>query len=171
MSVPALYAPWRMDYIKSLGKPGKDNSCFLCKAAAASTPEQRLESLVLWQTQWSVVLLNRYPYANGHLLVAPLQHQADLEELVPEQMQDILLQTTRAVKLLRDTVSAQGFNIGINLGRVAGAGVPGHLHQHIVPRWGGDINFMHVIGEVSVVPQANSQLYAELTRVMAEAGA
>lgn len=159
-----------MDYIKSLGKTEKDDQCFLCQAAAAADPDQRRDRLVLWQTQWSVVLLNRYPYANGHLLVAPLEHQADLEGLSPQQMQDLLLQTSRAVKLLRNAVSAQGFNIGINLGRVAGAGVPGHLHQHIVPRWGGDINFMHVIGEVSIIPQANSQLYAELTRVIAEGG-
>ena len=169
MSVPALYAPWRMDYIKSLGKEKKDDKCFLCQAAS-SQGESKRESLVLWQTDHSVVLLNRYPYANGHLLVAPRTHKSDLADLTAKESLDIVLQTTKAVKLLRIAVSAQGFNIGINLGRVAGAGVPGHLHQHIVPRWGGDINFMHVIGEVSVVPQANSQLYAELTRVMKEAG-
>jgi len=157
-----------MDYIKSLGKDEKDSPCFLCQAAAAADPDQRRDRLVLWQTDLSVVLLNRYPYANGHLLVAPVQHQSDLEELSPPQMQDLLLQTSRAVKLLKCAVSAQGFNIGINLGRVAGAGLPGHLHQHIVPRWGGDVNFMHIIGEVSIIPQANSQLYAELTRVINE---
>jgi ATP adenylyltransferase len=155
-----------MDYIRSLGKSEKDGQCFLCQAAIAADAEQRRERLVLWQTDLSMVLINRYPYANGHLLVAPLAHQADLEQLSPQQLQDIMLQTTRAVKLLKNAVSAQGFNIGINLGRVAGAGVPGHLHQHIVPRWGGDTNFMHAIGEVGVVPQANSQLYAELLRVI-----
>jgi ATP adenylyltransferase len=158
-----------MEYIKSLGKADKDGKCFLCEAAAATDADQRRNRLVLWQTKFSVVLLNRYPYANGHLLVAPLQHLADLEELSPDHLQDLLLQTTRGVKLLKNAVSAQGFNIGINLGRIAGAGMPGHLHQHIVPRWGGDVNFMHVIGDVSVVPQANSQLYAELIRVMADA--
>ena len=168
MSVPALSAPWRMDYIKSLGKTEKPGTCFLCDAAAAVDPDQKRERLVLWQTELSVVLMNRYPYANGHLLVAPLAHLAELEELSPAQMQDLMLQTTRAVKLLKIAVSAQGFNIGLNIGRVAGAGVPGHLHQHIVPRWGGDINFMHVIGEVGVIPEANSQLHTELLRVMSD---
>jgi ATP adenylyltransferase len=167
MSVPALSAPWRMNYIKSLGKTEKQGTCFLCDAAAAGNDLQRRERLVLWQTDLSVVLINRYPYANGHLLVAPLAHLADLEALSLPQMHDLMLQTTRAVQLLKIAVSAQGFNIGLNIGRVAGAGVPGHLHQHIVPRWGGDINFMHVIGEVGVIPEANSLLYEELLRVMA----
>ena len=167
MSVPALYAPWRMDYIKSLGKDKNDDKCFLCQAAAAGPdPALMRDRLVLWQTGHSVVLLNRYPYANGHLLVAPRAHKGDLDEITPEESQDILVQTARAVRILRNAVSAQGFNIGINLGRVAGAGVPGHLHQHIVPRWGGDTNFMHVIGDVSVVPQANTQLYDELMQVI-----
>ena len=110
--------------------------------------------------------MNRYPYANGHLLVAPRSHKAELEELTEAEQTEIGFQTTAAVRLLKSAVSAQGFNVGINLGRVAGAGVPGHLHQHIVPRWGGDINFMHVVGQVSIVPQATMQLYDELLRVL-----
>jgi ATP adenylyltransferase len=154
-----------MDYIKSLGKEKGDGKCFLCEAATATDPVRMRELLVLWHTDLSIVLLNRYPYANGHLLVAPRLHKGDLEELTAEESQDVMLQTARVVKLLRTAVSAQGFNVGINLGRVAGAGVPGHLHQHIVPRWAGDVNFMHVIGDVGVVPQANAQLYDELMRV------
>ncbi len=160
----ALYAPWRMDYIRSLGKEKQDDGCFLCAAAAAADEAARRASLVLWQTDSVVVLLNRYPYANGHLLVAPRAHKADLEELTAAELNDLAVQTTAVVALLKRAVSAQGFNVGINLGRVAGAGVPGHLHQHVVPRWGGDTNFMHAIGEVSVVPQATSQLYDELLR-------
>jgi ATP adenylyltransferase len=170
MTASALYAPWRMEYIKSLGKEKNDGKCFLCEAAEAGSDAVLCrERLVLWHTDLSVVLLNRYPYANGHLLVAPRIHKGDIAELTLEESQDLVVQTARAVKLLRQAVSAQGFNIGINLGRVAGAGVPGHLHQHIVPRWGGDTNFMHVIGQVSVVPQANSQLYEELIRTEAAA--
>ena len=158
-----------MDYIKSLSqKSSDDKGCFLCEAAAASDSATRRERLVLWQTDLVVVLINRFPYANGHLLVAPKAHRAELEELSDAEQADIGRQTSDAVKLLKRAVSAQGINIGINLGRIAGAGLPGHLHQHIVPRWGGDINFMHVIGEVSVVPQANSQLYDELLRVRQE---
>jgi ATP adenylyltransferase len=164
MAHAALFAPWRMDYIKSLTKPAGDR-CFLCDAAAASDQNQAREALVLWQTAHSVVLLNRYPYTNGHLLVAPRAHKADLEELSAKEKADLLEQTTEAVALLRRAVSAQGFNIGINLGRCAGAGVPGHLHQHVVPRWAGDVNFMSVVGEVQVVPEAVTQLYNELLDV------
>lgn len=166
-----LYAPWRMDYIRSLSaqKPGSANdACFLCEAAAAADDEQRRQRLVLWQTPHCVVLINRFPYTNGHLLVAPGAHKADPEELTEAERLDLMDQTTQAVRLLKRAVSAQGFNLGINLGRCAGAGVPGHLHQHIVPRWAGDVNFMHVVGETHIVPEATSQLYKELMRASAE---
>jgi ATP adenylyltransferase len=159
-----LYAPWRMDYIRSLDKPSGD-ACFVCTAAAASDAATRRQCLVLWSTPHSVILMNRYPYTNGHLLIAPRAHKAELEELTPEELLDLHTQTVLAAGLLRRAVSAQGFNIGINIGRCAGAGLPGHLHQHIVPRWNGDTNFMHVIGETQIVPQAMSQLYEELTKL------
>lgn len=159
-----LHAPWRMDYIRSLEKPA--NGCFLCEAAAlvsnAPTPQQLKDRLIVWSTEHSTVMLNRFPYTNGHLLVSPRRHVPDLPDLTPAEMTDLHAQTARAITLLRDVVSAQGFNIGINLGRCAGAGVPGHLHQHLVPRWGGDVNFMAVVGEVRVVPQALQKLYVEL---------
>ncbi len=162
----ALFAPWRMDYIRSLGGTKKDdNACFLCEAAAATDPDVGRDRLVLWHTDHVTVLLNRFPYANGHLLVAPRRHVADLEELTAAELADVGTQTVAAVRLLKGAVSAQGFNVGLNLGRVAGAGVPGHLHQHVVPRWGGDVNFMHVIGEVGVVPETTARLWAELVRV------
>ncbi|MGD0542051.1 MAG: HIT domain-containing protein [Tepidisphaeraceae bacterium] len=153
-----------MPYIRSLGKEGK---CFLCEAALAEGDQQR-ERLVLWRSDQSVVLMNRYPYANGHLLIAPRAHKCDLEDLSQAEQLDLSVQTVAAVTLLKRAVSAQGFNIGINLGMVAGAGLPGHVHQHVVPRWGGDTNFMTVIGETRIVPEALSQLYAELVRVMRE---
>jgi ATP adenylyltransferase len=155
-----------MDYIRSLDKPAS-NGCFLCEAIAAENdPEQRRQRLVLWTTTQSVVMMNRYPYTNGHLLVAPRTHRAELEELAPDELLDMQAQTAAVVKLLRKAISAQGFNIGINLGRCAGAGLPGHLHQHIVPRWNGDTNFMHVVGETNIVPQAMSQLYDELAEMV-----
>jgi ATP adenylyltransferase len=157
-----LYAPWRMDYIRSLSKPSPSaTGCFLCDAAAAP-PNGWRERLVLWATDHTLVMMNRFPYTNGHLLVAPRTHVAELDELDDARLLDLQRQTARAVALLKRAVSAQGFNIGINLGRCAGAGVPGHLHQHVVPRWAGDVNFMSVVGEVQVVPQAMSQLYEEL---------
>ena len=169
MQVPTLYAPWRMDYILSLYK-SDSGECFLCKAAAAADGDavQRRESLVLWSTEHTMVLINRYPYAHGHLLVVPRAHKADLSELTEAEGLDLHRQTTTAVDLLRRAVSAQGFNIGINLGRVAGAGVPGNVHQHIVPRWAGDANFISVVGQVHVVPQAISQLYDILAAAHAE---
>ena len=166
MAVDAIYAPWRMDYIKSLGTGKRDDGCFLCKAAASESAQQQADALVLWKSSLTTVLINRYPYANGHLLVSPRRHLADLEELTADELTDLSIQTVGVVTLLKKAVSAQGFNIGINLGRIAGAGVPGHVHQHVVPRWGGDINFMHAIGQVSVVPQATAQLYAELRQLI-----
>jgi ATP adenylyltransferase len=170
MQGSSLHAPWRMEYIRSLEKPDP-GECFLCKAAETLDPAAARERLVLWQTEHSVVLLNRFPYTNGHLLVAPRAHKAELSELSPEEAADLMQQTTAVTELLRRAVSAQGFNIGINLGRCAGAGVPGHLHQHIVPRWAGDTNFMSVVGEVRIVPQAVSQLYHELIAARAAASA
>jgi ATP adenylyltransferase len=158
-----------MDYIRGIDKPadGDGGACFLCHAAAAATPEERKARLVLWQTDHTVVVINRYPYTNGHLLVAPRAHQADLEALTPDELTDLGVQTVAVLQLLKDAMSPQGFNVGINLGRCAGAGVPGHLHQHVVPRWNGDTNFMSVVGDVRIVPQATTQLYDELTRLLA----
>jgi ATP adenylyltransferase len=164
MTNSALFAPWRMEYIRSLETP-KDDGCFVCSAASAADEVQRRQRLVLWTTPHTVVLMNRYPYANGHLLVAPRTHKADPEEMTADEHLDVANQVTQAVRLLRHAVSAQGFNLGVNLGRCAGAGLPGHLHHHVVPRWGGDVNFMAVVGEARIIPQAISQLYEELVRV------
>jgi ATP adenylyltransferase len=161
MSNNPLYAPWRMDYIRSIDK-SDGAPCFICDAANAATPEQRKTRLVLWTSEHSVVLINRYPYTNGHLLIAPKAHKGELADLTAEEQADLTRQTVRAIQLLKDTMSPQGFNLGINLGRVAGAGLPGHIHQHVVPRWNGDTNFMTVVADVRVVPQAMSQLYDEL---------
>jgi ATP adenylyltransferase len=163
MNHPSLQAPWRIDYIRSIDKT---EGCFLCQAAAGGlTDDQRRDLLVLWTTDHSVVMLNRYPYTNGHILVAPLAHKADFSELSEAELLDVQVQTRAAIDLLRRAMSPQGFNVGVNLGRAAGAGVPGHLHQHVVPRWLGDVNYMHVIGEVHVLPQAMSKVYEELLRL------
>jgi ATP adenylyltransferase len=162
----SLQAPWRMDYIRSLTKDDAGGGCFLCAAANATDDNEKRDRLVLWTSDHSVVLINRYPYTNGHLLIAPRAHKADFEDLTDPEQLDLAKQSTRALRLLKRALSPQGFNLGTNLGRVAGAGVPGHLHQHVVPRWGGDTNFMSVVGEVRVVPQAMSQLYDELMRVL-----
>ena len=160
-----LHAPWRMEYIRSLDKPGSD-ACFLCDAAKATDPKELRERLVLWTSAHCVVVINRYPYTNGHLLIAPKHHLDQLDELPEEVANDLHRQTARGMKLLKRALSPQGFNVGVNLGRCAGAGLPGHVHQHVVPRWNGDTNFMSVVGEIRVVPQAMSQLWEELKREM-----
>lgn len=164
MSNSSLSAPWRIEYIRSLDKPAPD-VCFLCQAVAAGDAGQQRDRLVLWRSALSIVVINRFPYTNGHLLIAPIAHKPELEDLSPEELADLGEQTTAAVRLLRRAVSPQGFNIGMNIGRCAGAGLPGHLHQHVVPRWNGDTNFMSIVGETRVVPQAVGQLYDELVAV------
>ena len=166
MPLDPLYAPWRMEYIRSLEKAQPDGACFLCDAVNATTDSERRARHVLWQTERSIVVINIFPYTNGHVLIAPKAHKADLELLTDAESLDMQVQTTAAVKLLKRAISPQGFNIGINLGRCAGAGLPGHIHQHVVPRWAGDTNFMSVVGNVRVVPQAMDQLYDELIRVL-----
>lgn len=158
----SLHAPWRMEYIRSLDQP--ETGCFLCEAAAADSDALRRQRLLLWDSAHCLVVINKYPYTNGHLLIAPKAHLAELEHLPEEVATDLQRQTTEAVKLLKRAMSPQGFNIGINLGRCAGAGLPGHLHQHVVPRWAGDTNFISVVGDVRIVPQATGQLYQELLR-------
>jgi ATP adenylyltransferase len=168
-SNPPLFAPWRIDYIRSISGPAPDSGCFICDGAAANSDEQRRQLLILWATPHTLVLINRFPYTNGHLLIAPRAHKADLEELSGEELADLTHQTVEATRLLKKAMSPQGFNIGINLGRCAGAGLPGHVHQHVVPRWGGDTNFMTVVAEVRVVPQAMQQLWEELITVRRQA--
>jgi len=165
MQRESLAAPWRITYIRSIDR---DPDCFVCRAAQASTDAERAESLVLWSTPHSVVLMNRYPYTNGHLMISPLAHKHDLCLLTPEELLDLNQQTIKAIELLRRAMSPQGFNVGINLDRCAGAGVPGHLHQHLVPRWSGDVNFMEVVAQVRIIPQATEELYKELISLLAK---
>lgn len=147
----SLWAPWRMDYLRSGAADATPPVCFLCHYAAH--PSNDADQLVLWRTASSLVLLNRYPYSNGHLLVAPTAHHGALEQLSEPVLCELTTRVRDATRVLGATVEAQGYNIGINLGRCAGAGLPDHLHWHIVPRWSGDTNFVTVVGGVRVIPQ------------------
>jgi ATP adenylyltransferase len=163
-----LSAPWRMAYIRSLeGKPpeGSKPACFLCDAADADDEPSRRQRLVLWTTEHTIVMLNKFPYTSGHLLVSPKRHLADLCDLTEIELTELQTQTVRAVELLKQAFNPQGFNVGINLGRAAGAGLPGHLHQHIVPRWNGDTNFMSVVGTVRIHPQTIEQVWTQLDQL------
>ena len=165
-----LWAPWRLKYILSEKDakqpcdpekllPGADPNCFLCR----SVPEgDDRHSFLVDRGTHAITLLNRYPYNNGHLLVAPKRHYAALDELGEEVELELSRTITRMVGLLERTLHPQGFNIGLNLGRAAGAGLPGHVHWHIVPRWTGDTNFMPVLAGANTIPQALEALWEVL---------
>ena len=172
-----LWAPWRMAYIQQFDGSGsaaqepqpRDSSCFLCqagKAGAGSGPAQ--QPFVLLCDNRGMILLNLYPYTNGHLLVAPKDHQADLTDLSAAQRADLMELTVVAERLLQAAVNPQGINVGVNLGRCAGAGLPGHLHVHVVPRWNGDTNFMQTVGRVRVIPEALEASFDRLREVLAK---
>lgn len=117
---------------------------------------------MLQETEHALVMLNLFPYNPGHLMIAPKRHVANLEDLSSEELQDILELTQKSVKVLKEVAHPEGFNIGINLGRVAGAGFEGHIHVHVVPRWNGDTNFMPVIGETKVIPEGIEKTFKKL---------
>lgn len=143
-----LWAPWRMSYI--LGETARADGCIF-----EAAPGQRSDpaSLLLYRDETCVVFMNRFPYANGHLLVAPVRHVADLTDLEPGEEAALMRLVGHCVAVLRRQLAPEGFNVGLNLGAVAGAGIPGHLHFHIVPRWEGDHNFMTVLAEVRSIPE------------------
>ena len=152
-----LWAPWRIEFIRSKKTPG----CFLCgKKENFQTPE---EELLVARLEHCFVILNRYPYAAGHLLIAPYEHCGDLSLLSPETRHEMIDTCARAKDVLKDLMRPDGFNVGFNFGVAAGAGVADHLHLHIVPRWVGDNNFMPVIGDIRCVPEALVKT-AELVR-------
>lgn len=177
MGFKQIWAPWRLEYI--LGDkevelpeserpleflPGADQRCFLCQCVASEDDRRRL---TVWRAEQVVVVVNRYPYNPGHLLIAPSQHLARLDQIAYDVQLELTQTLTRMVGLLEKALSPDGFNIGLNLGRVAGAGLPGHVHWHVVPRWNGDTNFMPTLAGVNVIPQSLDALWEALTEELA----
>lgn len=173
-----LWAPWRLGYVQGdtvaepvagelAWRPDADRDCFLCRAAAVEPCHFRGLGVVE-RTPLAVVITNRYPYSNGHLLVAPLDHRASLADLGDGVLLDLQKRIAAWCGRMTRSMQAHGFNVGLNLGAVAGAGVPGHLHWHVVPRWPGDVNFMPAIAGVRVLPQSLDALWEQLTRAAAE---
>lgn len=150
-----LWAPWRMEYI--LGK--REPYCIFCPEGGGLGDPERL---ILYRGRWTMVMMNKYPYNNGHLLVAPWRHVAGLEDLTEEEMSDLMKKMQMCVKILRRLMHPDGFNVGLNLGGAAGAGVESHLHFHVVPRWEGDTNFMTVFADVRSIPEHLHQTYEKL---------
>ena len=141
-----LFAPWRYEYLVT----EKSKGCIFCEAAASTNDE---ESLIVHRGRRVFTLLNRYPYTNGHLMVAPYEHQSRLSQSDAETLNDLIATVARSEKILFDAYRTGGLNIGVNLGSAAGAGIEDHYHVHVVPRWSGDTNFMTVAGGVRVVPE------------------
>lgn len=182
MSMDRLWAPWRLQYVATEGAgipsepqpepvawiEGADRECFLCRAAAThGDPLPADRSLgVVGRDSRTLVVLNRFPYNNGHVLVAPLRHVGDLAALAREEHFECIDWFMRLTPILTKRLNSEGFNIGLNLGRVAGAGVPGHLHWHVVPRWHGDSNFMTPIAGARVIPQSLDALWEILIEAL-----
>jgi ATP adenylyltransferase len=156
-----LWAPWRMEYITEEPRAG----CLFCRVI--EDPGDTDAALVVWRPPQAIVLLNKYPYNPGHVMVAPHAHVGGLEDLDDVQTGDLMHALKRTITVLRASLKPEGFNIGTNIGRVAGAGMPDHVHLHVVPRWNGDTNFMPVLGEVKVVNEHLAQTAAKLSEAFA----
>jgi ATP adenylyltransferase len=152
-----LWAPWRLQYVQAAGAA---EGCVFCHEAAGELGDT---SLVVHRGELAVVLLNKFPYSSGHLMVAPSRHVGSLGDLEPTEAIEIHRLTVEAIAALTESYSPEGFNVGWNLGEVAGGSIAAHLHQHIVPRWGGDTNFMPVLADVKVLPEHLESTRARLT--------
>ena len=166
-----LWSPWRLHYVTS----EKATGCVFCQRRADPANGVERDPLVVFEGTLAYVILNRYPYNNGHLMVVPYRHLANLVDLAAAELQEVALLTQRSESVLREAYRLQGINVGINLGTSAGAGIQGHLHVHLVPRWFGDTNFMTVVGETRVLPEdlpsTASRLAPIFERLAAEAKA
>ena len=150
-----LWAPWRMEYIR-LKKP---EECILCGEPRETNDTA---NYLLYRGEKNFVMMNSYPYNPGHLMITPYRHVASLEEFSGEELHEHITIVSRGIKVLREEFNPSGFNVGMNIGKIAGAGIEGHAHTHIVPRWQGDTNFMPVIGEMRVVSEALAETYQQL---------
>jgi ATP adenylyltransferase len=150
-----IWAPWRLEYVKDASKDSAEE-CIFCAKPAEDDDEA---NLIVHRGERCFVILNLYPYTNGHLMVAPYEHVATLPELDADTLAETMALAQQAMRLLEDRYSPHGYNVGFNQGRVAGAGVEHHIHMHVVPRWGGDTNFMPVLADVRVMPQTLDQTY------------
>jgi ATP adenylyltransferase len=182
VSFDRLWAPWRLEYVTGSESkapappeprewlPDADHGCFLCRAAARFDPSTNAGQLLLVAARGAsaFVVLNRYPYNNGHLLVSPSRHVGEFGQMTQEEHAGCMEFLARLTSLYRDRLGAEGFNIGVNLGRAAGAGLPGHLHWHLVPRWTGDNNFMPVLAGTRVIPQSLDALWEMLVGALGE---
>jgi ATP adenylyltransferase len=153
-----IWAPWRLEYVKDAGKDN-ENECIFCVKPAADDDEA---NLIVHRAERCFVILNRFPYTNGHLMVAPYEHVGALQDLDADTIGELMSLAQSAMRRLEQVYSPQGYNVGFNQGRIAGAGFESHIHMHVVPRWGGDTNFMPVLADTRVMPQTLQQSYEAL---------
>ena len=153
-----IWAPWRLEYVKDAAKDNEDE-CIFCAKPAADDDES---NLIVHRGERCFVILNLFPYTNGHLMVAPYEHSGALQEIDPETVAEMMALGQQAMRILEDAYAPHGYNVGFNQGRIAGAGFEGHIHMHVVPRWGGDTNFMPVLADTRVMPQTVQQSYEAL---------
>ncbi len=158
-----LWAPWRIKYIQGLSESSK---CFICHSV--KNPQDDADNFVLWRSERNIVILNRFPYNNGHLLIAPVRHIPELEQANDEELLEMIKLVRESQKALTLAVKPHGFNVGMNFGRCGGAGLPDHLHIHIVPRWDGDTNFMKVCSDTNVISQSLNELLELLKQISKE---
>jgi ATP adenylyltransferase len=158
--VERIWAPWRLEYVKDASKDN-ESECIFC-AGIEDGPERDAENLIVKRGERSFVILNKFPYTNGHLMIAPYEHIAQLQGLDEQTVAEIMSLAQRGIAALETSYSPHGYNVGFNQGRVAGAGVEHHIHMHVVPRWGGDTNFMPVLGDTRVMNQTLEDSFATL---------
>ena len=164
MSLRRLWAVWRMPYIKLLASE-EGRECIFCTLPAMKKDR---ENLILYRSELSFILMNRYPYNPGHLMIAPYRHVGDVDKLTDDEAADIWRLIKLSILTLKRAMNPEGFNIGANIGKAAGAGFDGHVHIHVVPRWSGDTNFMPLIGNTKVVSDALHNTYDELKKALEE---
>ena len=158
-----LWAPWRIKYIQGLSE---NSGCFICEAR--ENPQDDDKNLVLWRSSQCIVVLNRFPYNNGHLLIAPARHIPDLDAASDEELLEMVKLIRESQKALSLAIKPHGFNVGMNFGRCGGAGLPEHFHIHIVPRWDGDTNFMSVCSDTDIISQSLTELLELLKQISKE---
>ena len=160
-----LWSPWRMEYIQAHKDVPETGGCVFCALLEDAAPDGER---VLARGELAFVTLAKYPYNPGHLLVLPIRHVGELEDVAPDENAEVAALLQRSIRALRTAAEPHAFNVGVNLGRVAGAGIPEHLHWHVVPRWGGDTNFMPVVGQTRVLPELLAETYEKLAPLFAE---
>jgi ATP adenylyltransferase len=160
-----LWAPWRIRYIEqdyNIKSKGKANKCFLCVTDSKSDNKD----FIIYRGKYSFIIMNHYPYNAGHLLIAPYRHIGQVEKITQNEVSEIFLLVQKSIIAMKKAYCPHGYNIGLNIGKIAGAGVPGHLHVHLIPRWTGDTNFMPIMAGTKVINEELEKMYSKLKKLI-----